>query len=398
MGFDADSWCSAGYDPSAMSFDPEDVRICVADGADGADGAVSPALVRSSLFAFPSFDDLIEGLANEHRTYVYSRGQNPTVEVLERKLAALERTQACKCFGSGMAAVSAVFLGLLEAGDHVVFVNNIYGPTLQLAEHLRRFGIDHTIVLDLDVAAVERALKPATRLIWFESPGTMLFRTLDVAALVELADDHGALTAIDNSWATPLFQKPATLGVDLVMHTLTKYVGGHSDVVAGAVAGPAELLEQIFYRALLLNGGVLSPSDAWLLLRGLRTLPARLRQHQEDALAVAEYLAGHPSVRRVFHPALDGDLGTLTGTSGLFSFEIAGGGFDEVRRFIDALRTFRIGVSWGGPESLVISPSRGDNAERLASLGMPPGLVRLSIGLEGAETLIDDVDQALAQL
>ncbi len=380
-----------------MSFDPEDVRICVAD-AEGLDGAVAPPLVRSSLFAFPSFDDLLEGFANEHRRFLYTRGQNPTVEILEKKLAALERTETCKCFGSGMAAISAVFLGLLKAGDHIVFVNHIYGPTLQLASHLRRFGIEHDVVLDLDLEAVERALRPTTRLIWFESPGTMIFRTLDVAALAELAASRGILTGIDNSWATPLFQKPATLGVDLVMHTLTKYVGGHSDVVAGAVAGPAEILKQIFYRALLLNGGVLSPADAWLLLRGLRTLPARLRQQQEDAVAVAEFLADHAAVRQVFHPALAGDLGTLTGTSGLFSFELAGGGFEEVRRFIDALRTFHIGVSWGGPESLVISPSRGDNAERLASLGMPPALVRLSIGLEGAETLIDDLDQALAQL
>jgi cystathionine beta-lyase/cystathionine gamma-synthase len=379
-----------------MTFDPEDVRICVAD-TDGAEGAVVPTLVRSSLFAFPSFDDLLDGFANEHRRYVYTRGQNPTVEILERKLAALERTQACKCFGSGMAAISAVFLGLLEAGDHIVFVNQIYGPTLQLATHLRRFGVEHDLVLDLDMEAVERALLPETRLIWFESPGTMLFRTLDVAALVELAGSRGILTGIDNSWATPLFQKPATLGVDLVMHTLTKYVGGHSDVIAGAVAGPAELLEQIFYRALLLNGGVLSPADAWLLLRGLRTLPVRLCQHQEDALEVARFLAGHDAVRQVFHPAFAGDLWTLSGTSGLFSFELAGG-FEEVRRLIDSLRHFHIGVSWGGPESLVISPSRADNAERLESLGMPPGLVRLSIGLEGAETLIDDLEQALAQL
>ncbi len=389
-----------------MPIEPRDVEICTAAAGD-AGGAVVPPLVQSSIFAYPSFEDLLAGLSEEHRHHVYTRGQNPTVEALERQLAALERGEACKCFGSGMAAISAVFLGLLEAGDHVVFVNQIYGPTLELAEHLRRFGIDHDVVLGLDAAAVARALRPSTRLIWLESPGTMLLRTLDVAAVVELAKSHEAdrgevLTAIDNTWATPLFQKPLTLGVDLVMHACSKYLGGHSDVIAGALIGSAPLLERIFYRAFLLNGGVLSPFDAWLVLRGLRTLPARMRQHQRDALAVARFLERHGAVRRVFHPGLDprpeaAGNASLHGTSGLFSFEIAGG-FEAVRRVIDSLEMFRIAVSWGGTESLVISPNRGDNAGSLEQQGIPPGLIRLSIGLEGAETLIHDLDQALDRL
>ncbi len=388
-----------------MAIDPRDVEICTAAAA--GDGAVVPPLVQSSLFAFPSFDDLLAGLAAEHRHCVYTRGQNPTVEALEGKLAALERGEACKCFGSGMAAISAVFLGLLEAGDHVVFVNQVYGPTLELAEHLRRFGVSHDVVLDLEPAAVAGALRPETRLIWFESPGTMLLRTVDVAALVELAASRRAergpiLTVIDNTWATPLFQKPLTLGVDLVMHAGSKYLGGHSDVVAGALIGSAPLLERIFYRAFLLNGGVLSPFDAWLMLRGLRTLPARMRQHQEDALAVARFLERHGAVRRVFHPALGAGAeaagsASLRGTSGLFSFEVAGG-FDAVRRVIDGLEVFRIAVSWGGPESLVLSPNHGDNLDSLERQQIPPGLIRLSIGLEGAETLIHDLDQALDRL
>ncbi len=392
-------------DSGPMAIDPRDVEICTAAASEA--GAVVPPLVQSSLFAFPSFDDLLAGLSEEHRQCVYTRGQNPTVETLERKLAALERGEACKCFGSGMAAISAAFLGLLEAGDHVVFVNQVYGPTLELAEHLRRFGISHDVVLELEAAAVAKALRPTTRLIWFESPGTMGLRTLDVTALVELAKsartDRGAiLTAIDNTWATPLFQKPLTLGVDLVMHACSKYLGGHSDVVAGALIGSAPLLERIFYRAFLLGGGVLSPFDAWLVLRGLRTLPARMRQHRRDALAVARFLERHSAVRRVFHPGLSSGPdaagnASLRGTSGLFSFEVAGG-FDAVRRVIDGLETFRIAVSWGGPESLVISPNRGDNSQALERQQIPPGLIRLSIGLEGAETLIRDLDQALGRL
>ena len=380
------------------SIDPRDVEICVA-ASDSDDGAVVPPLIRSSLFAYPSFDDLLAGLAAEHRHHVYTRGQNPTVEVLEGKIAALERAEVCKCFGSGMAAISSIFLGLLEAGDHVVFVNQIYGPTLQLADQLRRFGVTHDVLPGGDLRDVERMLRAETRLIWFESPGTMLFRTLDVAALTDLAKSRGILTAIDNSWATPLYQKPIHLGVDLVMHAASKYLGGHSDVIGGAVAGSASLMEQIFYRAFLLNGGVMSPNDAWLVLRGLRTLPARMRQHRDDALAVARFLEAHPRVRELYHPGLtEGSTSSLSGTSGLFSFALVDGGFGEVRRVIDALRVFRIGVSWGGPESLVISPNRGDNAEDLERQDIPPALIRLSIGLEGAETLIHDLDQALRQL
>jgi len=294
--------------------------------------------------------------------------------------------------------VSAVMLGLLEAGQRVLFVNQVYGPTLQLARHLRRFGIEHDVLLDLDPEAVRAALRPNTRLVWLESPGTMLFRVMDVAAVAGVAREHGVLTCLDNSWATPLLQKPIELGVDVVVHSATKYIGGHSDVVAGAVVSTEARMEQIFFRAYLLNGGILGPFDAWLLLRGLRTLPARLRQHEEDALALASFLRGHPAVRRVHHPAFDDPElvhRQLRGYSGLFSFELANDDFDTVSAVVDRLRRFRIGVSWGGVESLVISPDRRSRAARLEALGIPRGLVRLSVGLEGAELLVRDLERAL---
>ncbi len=382
-----------------MPIDPRDVEICVrGPDLDQGPGPVVPPIAQTTLFAHASFDDLIEGLDAEHRHQVYSRGCNPTLEALESRIAALERGEACRCFASGMAAISSVFLGLLQAGDHVLFVNQTYGPTLELARHLERFGITHDLVLDLDLGAVTAALKPETRLLWLESPGTMLFRTLDVAGLAALARSRRIVTVLDNSWATPLFQKPLTLGVDLVVHACSKYLGGHSDVIAGAVVGSAAVLEHIFYRALLLNGGILAPFDAWLVIRGLRTLPARMRQHQGDALAVARWLDRQTKVRRVHHPRLTpSEHGQLTGTSGLFSFEI-GGGFEQVRRLIDGLRVFRIGVSWGGPESLVVSPDREAAPVLADPSGLPSGLIRLSIGLEGAETLIDDLEHALARI
>ncbi|NIP82554.1 MAG: aminotransferase class V-fold PLP-dependent enzyme [Gemmatimonadetes bacterium] len=376
-------------------------------GGDDTAGSVpvTVPLIQTSYFAFPTFRALVEGLTAEHRHHVYSRGRNPTVEAAERKLAALERGEACVCLGSGMAAISAVFLGLLEAGDHVLFVNHVYGPTLELAAHLRRFGIEHDVVLDGSADAVEAALRPRTRLVWLESPGTMLFRVVDVAAIAEAARTRGALTCMDNSWSTPLFQKPLQAGADIVVHSASKYLAGHSDVVAGAVISRAELLERIFHRSLMLNGGVLGPFDAWLLLRGLRTLPVRMVRHEEDAIRVARFLEGHPAVARVHHPGMVGRGGTardappgdLRGWSGLFSFELRRATFDAVATVIDALERFRIGVSWGGVESQVLSPEREDGAG-LAARGLPHGLIRLSIGLEGADPLIEDLGRALGRL
>jgi cystathionine beta-lyase/cystathionine gamma-synthase len=379
-----------------MHIAPDDIRICLEDQP-ARGPAVEPMatpIVQTSLFAFPSFDALAAAHADESHNYVYTRGQNPTVEVLEKKLAALERGETCKAFGSGIAAVSAVIMGLLSAGDHILFVNHTYGPTLRLTKYLKRFGIDHTLLLDIEPDDVQRALQPNTRLVWLESPGTMMFRTLDLAAIANVAREHGSVTCIDNSWASPLLQKPITHGVDIVVHSATKYIGGHSDVVAGAVITSAELMEQI-YRVFLLNGGILHPFDSWLLLRGLRTMPVRMQQHEADALRVAEYLRDRPDVSAVNHPAFGKPSQSLTGYSGVFSFEIANGGVDEVRRFIDGLKRFRIGVSWGGVESLVISPNSGDNLASLDAQRIPHGLIRLSIGLEGADILIDDIAASL---
>jgi len=400
-----------------MHIDPRDRLICAggdleddprtsAGQADAGAPLVSrPAatpIFQSSLFTFPDFGALLDGFGAEHRTNLYSRGKNPTVQALENKLAALERGEACLCFSSGMAAVSAVMLGLLRTGDHVLFVNDTYGPTLQLARHLRRFGIEHDLQLDLDLASIEGAIRPNTRLLWLESPGTMRFRQLDVRAVSSLARDRGILTGIDNSWATPLCQKPLTLGVDIVMHTCSKYIGGHSDVIAGALVTSAERAKELFYSSYLLNGGIMAPFDAWLLLRGLRTLPVRLAQHESDALQVAEFLRAHPAVRHVYHPALDLDSvpgpGQLSGYTGLLSFELERGKLENVSRVIDGLEHFGIGVSWGGVESLVISPNGRTNQDRLDELGIPPGLIRLSVGLEGADLLKGDLASALDAL
>ena len=382
--------------------DPRDIEICLGHGGfeDDQGGAMAPPIVQTSLFRKGSFRELAEALHREHAEPVYSRGTNPTVRSLERKLAALEGTEACLCFGSGMAAISAALVGLLKGGDRVLFVNRIYGPTLSLAERLGRFGIGHDRVLSTDLRDIAEAVRAETRMIYFESPGTMTFRMVDGPALVAMARDRGILTVFDNTWATPLFQKPASWGVDLIVHSLTKYIGGHSDVVAGAMLGRRGTLERLFYDALLLFGGVLAPFDAWVLHRGLRTLPARMERHHRDGLAVARFLEDHRAVRRVHHPFLGSDRtlaeSLLSGASGLFSFELASDRFEDVCAFIDGLRLFRPGVSWGGVESLVISPNRGGAAGDPATGGLAGGLVRLSIGLEGADALITDLAAALS--
>ena len=385
---------------SLPSIDPIDELICLGHEEDLAaqDGALAPPVVQTSLFAHPSHSSLMRGLATEHQSRVYTRGQNPTVEALEEKLARLERGEACKCFSSGMAAISAVMQSELEAGDHVLFVNHTYGPTLQLAEQLAKFGVEHDITRELDPDGVLSSLRSNTRLVWMESPGTMLFRTLDVRAVVRGCSERGVITVLDNSWASPLFQKPLELGVDLVVHSATKYIGGHSDVVAGAVVGSAEVIERIFYRGFLLGGGALAPWDAFLLNRGLRTLPVRLRTHHASALRIARWLDSHPQVGRVHSPGLAAEESVrrgLRGFSGLLSFELSEAEPARLAALVDRLELFRIGVSWGGVESLVFCPNRGDNEDALAASGLPAGLIRLSIGLEPVDELIADLDRSL---
>ncbi|MBM7682138.1 cystathionine beta-lyase/cystathionine gamma-synthase [Pullulanibacillus pueri] len=302
-----------------------------------------------------------------------------------------------------MGAISAVFLSLLQSGDHVLFVNNIYGPTSQLLKHLEKFNIEHDVV-DHNMKNVESAIKDNTKIIYVESPGTMLMKFVDLKALATLAKSRGIITAIDNTWATPLYQKPIELGIDLSIHSLTKYLGGHSDVVGGAVIGSHELIDTIFEYGHQLNGSVLGPFDAYLILRGLRTLPVRMAQHQANVSKVIEYLKQQEDVTAIHHPYVEsGEMQTIVnsqmlGYSGLLSFELRQAHFEGVSKFIDALRLFKIGVSWGGFESLVNSPIKNDNEAQLKEQGIPLGLIRLSIGLEGAEAQIADLDQAFRKI
>lgn len=379
-----------------LQFDPRDVLTCIGvERQFDHGGAVLPPIAQASLFRQPDMETLYDGLAREHQVAVYSRGTNPTLAVLEDALATLERGEACRTFASGMGAIAATLSAFLEAGDHVLFAGTIYGPTIELAQRLEGFGVSWSATAASDCAGIAAAIRPATRVLYMESPGSTLFGLLPIAEIAALARDRGIVTMLDNSVATPLLQKPIELGVDLVLHSCSKYIGGHSDLIGGAVIGSAEHVERIFRRGLLLFGAAMAPFTAWLCLRGLMTLPVRLAGHHDAALALAGWLAGHKRVRRVFHPALANDAAfarQMRGHSGLFSFELDGG-FADARALADRLALFGRAVSWGGPESLVMTGHKRAPAEPAPAI--PAGLLRLSVGLEGFAALRDDLERAL---
>ncbi len=371
--------------------------IVAHDGAQPFD-AVVPPIVQTSLFTFSSFADMADTYAGKKRRPVYSRTTNPTVDAFEAKMAALESTDAAIGFPSGMAAISGAVLAFVEPGDRIVAVRHLYPDAYRLFETLlKRLKVRVDYVDGADPAAVEAAL-PGAKILYMESPTSWTMEAHDIGALAAAARRHGAIGIIDNSWATPVFQQPATLGVDLVVHSASKYIGGHSDTVAGVVAGRADLIDTIRRTICPYIGAKLAPFEAWLLLRGLRTLPARLLRHQASAIAIAQRLADHGAVTKLHHPALRGPLPPgLHGTSGLFSFE-----FDpaiDIPRFCDALRYFKIGVSWGGHESLVVPAlvTRGQAAgpNSAVDFGVPETMVRLHVGLESPDVLWNDLATAI---
>lgn len=357
-------------------------------------GAVHTPIYDSSLFTFPSVDSMERAGADEG-SYIYSRGNNPTVHALEEKLAELEGGERARCFATGMGAISAAVLSVVRTGDHIVCVDQAYGPARELmGGYLRRLGVETSFVDGSDLAAIERALRPSTRLLYLESPTSLFFELQDLRRCAELARPRGIATIIDNTWSTPCYQNPLALGIDLVVHSLTKYAGGHSDVLGGAVIGSAEAISGLSRSELVLLGSVMLPQTAALIMRGLRTLPLRMERHQAAGTAVAKYLAALPFVERVHYPGLPEHpqrelaAAQMTGCGGLLSFE-AGADRDRLVRFTDALQYFRIGFSWGGYESLVSLQEGATGSPRTKR-----HVVRLYAGLEEPADLIADLARA----
>lgn len=372
-------------------------------------GAVVPPIFQNSLFTFESYEGIDEAFAQPLDHYIYTRGLNPTVEVAEKKIAWLEGGEKAKLFASGMAAITASILNFVSAGDHIICIKNVYGPANNfMAQYLRsKFKIETTFVEGTEISEFEAALQENTRLIYLESPSSLVFKLQDLGAVARLAKEHGLATVIDNTWATPLYQQPLSLGIDVVVHSASKYLAGHSDVVAGVVVSSAEVVNSITALEHALLGAKIAPFEAWLILRGLRTLAVRMERHSRNAMEIAEFLAQHPKVNHVNYPGLASfpqyELAQkqMKGYSGLLSFEIdtdAAG----VRRFLNSLTYFQIGVSWGGFESLayapIISVAKELPEEMWQAAGIHPGLIRISVGLENSADLIADLKYALEQI
>lgn len=368
--------------------------------------SIVPPIFMNSLNVFETLDEYYDFDRTDKHKYCYGRVQNPTVRILEDKIAAMEHGIGALAFASGMAAASTAVLAVCKTGSHVVCVRNAYGPltdflTGYCKEHL---NVETTFVVGDRIEEFQEAVTDSTDLIVLESPSSIVFSLQDIAAVSEIAKAHHAKVYIDNTYCTPFYQKPLDLGVDIVMHTTSKYIGGHSDLIGGMLAVKDSELMQKLLKSRELLGGIAGPMEAWLMLRGLRSMKVRIEQHQQTAMQIASYLEKHPKVKRVYYPGLSShpqyDLmkRQQKGNTGLLSFEINGTVFQAVK-FAESLKIFKIGVSWGGFESLVFLPCiRMTEDEAQKKEGCSSNIIRIHCGLEGTEALVSDLEQAFAQI
>ena len=370
--------------------------VHVGQGPDPATGAVVQPIHLATTFA--------QDAVGKHHGFEYSRSGNPTRQALEECLAALEEARHCLAFASGLGAESTLML-LLKPNDHVVYMEDVYGGTFRLFDKvMKRFGITFTAVDAADLDAVENAITPATRLVWLESPTNPLMRVVDIDAVSEVAHSHGARVCVDNTFATPYLQHPLHLGADVVVHSATKYIGGHSDVVGGAIMTSDDELEKQLRFHQNAVGAVPSPFDCWLLLRGIKTLALRVERQSDNAMTVARALEANKAVSRVHYPGLESHANRSVAQrqmrmfGGMMSFEVK----DEPAAFrvLERLTIFALAESLGAVESLAEHPARMTHASVPAAerkrVGVGDGLIRLSIGVEDAADLVADLEQALA--
>jgi cystathionine gamma-lyase / homocysteine desulfhydrase len=362
---------------------------------DPATGAVSFPIYQVSTYKQ-------EGVGG-HKGYEYSRTGNPTRFALEELIKDLEGGEAGFAFGSGMAAMTAVMM-LFNSGDHVILTDDVYGGSFRvMTKVLNRLGIDSTFVDTSNLDVIVSAIKPNTRAIHLETPTNPLLKITDIEQVAKLAKEHGLLTIVDNTFSTPYWQNPIELGADIVLHSATKYLGGHSDVVAGlAVVNSKKLAEDLHF-VQNSTGGVLGPQDSWLLIRGIKTLGIRMEETEKNTAAIVDFLQGHPAVKKVFYPGLETHPNhtiakkQVRGFGGMVSFDV--GSSENADKLLSKIHYFTLAESLGAVESLISVPARMTHAsipiERRAELGITDGLVRISVGLEDVEDLIDDLNQAL---
>jgi cystathionine beta-lyase/cystathionine gamma-synthase len=367
--------------------------------------AVAPPIMQTSNFAFKKVSELRKVFEDEYSDFLYSRGLNPTTDILRKKLAALDGAEDCLLFNSGASAIFASVFGNVQAGDHIVSVNRPYTWAQKMFDNvLPRFGVTTTYIDGRHIENFERAILPNTKVIYLESPNSWDFALQDLRAVAELAKAEGITTICDNSYCTPLFQRPIDYGIDMVLQSATKYIGGHSDVVGGVLTGKFNMMKRIFDNELLNMGNGISPFNAWLLIRGLRTLPARLERISRTTREVISYLKDHPMIEKVIFP-LDPDFDQydlascqMKGACGLFTIVVKTDHVEQVVKFCESLQHILMAVSWGGYESLVIPRCASVNPADFDAANREHRMVRFYVGLEDAKYLIDDISHAFNQV
>lgn len=364
--------------------------------------AISPPIIQSSNFSFDTVAELRNALADEFESNLYSRGNNPTIDILRKKLAALDHAEDALVFGSGIAAITIPLLSLLKQGDHVVAVENGYSWTTKFfKDFLPRFGVETTLIDGAVFENFESAIKPQTRVIYLESPNTFSYDLQDIRKIAGLAKAKNIISMIDNSYCSPLFQQPILLGIDLVAQSATKYIAGHSDVMGGVVTGSKSLIKKIFSNEFMNLGPAISPHSAWLLLRGLRTLPLRVNRSFETTKIITNWLHKHEKIASVIWPFSPGFAqaqlaeSQMQGCGGLFSFTLKDAGIDKIEAFCNKLQHILMAVSWGGHESLIMPAISGFSENEYDVNNKRHQLIRMYVGLEEPQYLIDDLNQAL---
>ena len=368
-------------------------------------GALDAPIYQSTTFVSADSDEMAAVYGEQKPGYMYTRYGNPTIHALEAKMAALEGGEAALATASGMAAVSTAILGYVKTGDHVVAARSLYGASYNfLNRKLPRMGASATFVDSTRIDDFEKALQPNTRLIYFETPSNPVLDVVDIAAVAALGRARGIPTMVDNTFASPALQQPLRMGVTVAVHSATKYLCGHGDAMGGAIVGPRDTISLLVHEIIRDFGGVISPFNAWLILRGIHTLHVRMPAHCANARQVAEFLAGHSRVERVNYPGLPGHPGhevarkQMSDFGAMMSFEVKGG-YEGGKRVMDGVRLFARAASLGDTRSLIVHPASTSHRavpplDRRA-IGITDGLVRLSVGIEAAADLISDLDQAL---
>ncbi len=386
-------------------FDFATLAIHAGEAPCPATGALDTPIYQSTTFVSADADEMAAVYGEQQPGYMYTRYGNPTIHALEVKLAALEGGDAALATASGMAAVSTAILGYVKMGDHVVAARSLYGASYNfLNRKLPRMGASATFLESARVEDFERAIRPNTRLIYFETPSNPVLEIVDIAAIAALGRARGIPTMIDNTFASPALQQPLRLGVTVAVHSATKYLCGHGDAMGGAIIGSREYISLLVHEVIRDFGGVISPFNAWLILRGIRTLHLRMPAHCSNAQQVAEFLAAHSNVERVYYPGLPGHPGhdvarkQMSAFGAMISFE-AKGGYEAGKQVMDGVRLFARAASLGDTRSLIVHPAstshRAVPPEERRAIGITDGLVRLSVGIEAAADLIADLGRAL---